>query len=320
MSACKGAKVAAVASAPSIFPQVDQKSPQEVKDYGDFTQFVEGGRRFRSDFVEAYSRSWQQTPFGENSNKRPEIPGFEAIFALYDSYAVNARFGKPNEFRNFFTGPAATTVQAYESQISQLHDSIKRIYQGAAISASEVRFLGLVQEMIDAELRLKTVVQDRIYEITGAKETKVDQGVIEFFDHAGNLVYLRLSLEYLRKMIQSFDNHQRSDEIDPVRDHALAVLVQTYALVADKRNFRDCDQLLGHTQKNGATRASSLTDICTETGEILTIIQRAQKDLGPGKYHEILELLNSSVTVIQRLSQTIDSRLKELGLAVPATT
>jgi hypothetical protein len=311
--------VSAVIAAPSIFPRLDKRSPEEVKDYGEFFLFVDGGKRFRSDFADAYSQAWQQTAFDVDGEKRPTIQGFEKILSLYQSYAANARFGKFGEFRNFF-GAAAATVENHESHLNQIDASIRRISESPASPANEVRFLGLVQEMIDTDVALKTIVQDRLFEITGEKDTKVDQGVIEFFDHAGNLLYLRLSLEYLSKMVQEFDHGTDPGKIDAISGHVLAMLIRTYSIVVEKRNFRDCAALLGHPVKKEGTDATRMAQICSESSKIIDAIDRASKELAVKNYKGILEILTLSVNSIQRLSATIDSRLEELGLVPPTAT
>ena len=318
--ACKPTAMAVLATTPVSLHRTDLNSSQEILDYGDFAQFIDGGRKFRSDFIEAYSKSWQVTIFNETDHKRPGIQGFETIFDVYESYAIGTRFGNPREFQKFFHELAAIGIRDYDSKMAEIHENIRHIYRKEVTAATEVRLLGLFKDMVDGEEPFNEVIQNRVNEITGAKATKVDQHVIEFFDRAANLAHLRLSLEYLRKMIQSLDRAEPDDKTIPILMQKLAVLVRTYSFVAEKRNFKDCDGLQVHVDKQEQAVIAQINEICLESAEILRTINQAQSDLVSEKYNKLLDVLQGSLVSIERLASTIDRWLKELGLPAPMAT
>ncbi len=319
-SACKPEQESTKTMAATGLTSINRDVSSEVRDYADFAQFVDGGMAFRIDFVEAFTQAWPQTPIYSDPMVRPEVKCFDLIVAVQEEFAMGTRFADKNELADFFTGPNVHSIRGYHLKIASIRAGIRKIFGARPKQGDDLRFLGLVQEMVEADVQFKQIVQDRLYEITGARGTNVKKEVVEFYDHADSLIYLRLSLEFLQRMVGYLSQLPAEEQFQPVHRHSLEMLVRTYTAVVAKKSLGECNRLLGQPVHTAAAVDAGLTALCDDHQLVVQAIHHALAAIASGDVSETWSAMHSSLNVVKRLNAALDRRLKEFGIsALPAS-
>jgi hypothetical protein len=284
---------------------------------------VSGGMKFRSDALSAYNDAWNNTPFPAVDTIRPNIFGFEQIFAVYETYAKLARYGSNEQFRAFFSGPDADKVAAVNAAHAESLASIGRLWEKVevvALNATTVRFQGMIQEIIASEAELQPIIQDRINELTGAKGTEINSGVIEFYDNAANLVFLRLTMDYWRRVGEVVASVDANATNDPAKSHLAKVLVQTVATIFEKDGIKDCPNFIGAERLENAPRADRLDRICKEVGNFIANLGTAQDAAKNDDTASLIKAISATMPIVVGITKEINLQLKDLGLPIPVAS
>lgn len=171
--------------------QLTENSHTDVYFYSSLTQLVQSHRQFRLDYLSTFLKYYNEV----TEVDRMPVNGLLWMFDVYDDSARRYHFLAEEDVAGFFKGKSRSDILSYEVNFQKQTEQLKSIFLAKPKLGDIDRVVGVIKELQKTEDNFLLIANDRLNEIAGAKDTKIKQVDMEFYEKAVALGYLKIFYE-----------------------------------------------------------------------------------------------------------------------------